>query len=296
MRALQPSLLWILGQIFSFSGNSAAPRGLENSSVLLIGIPGCTWIFHRTKYGYFCHQIANVSIFGHKSGHGGADLPVKSTLWTMTVEEQMCWKLLSLIFLSLGKKRGMQWYLEQILLAVGLEKKGIWGFSCCDADWLEVTVLSMYKGVTSYTAECFQALSPGSEGNNSITKHQWVALGDEAVMAWLWEPNFWPEFSSPLHLNITGKIRYTHLSSVRCMRMWPNLWANFRQADFRYPHHLMGLERCPADCSALCEIRASSQLLPGFPCDSQGNTSLFCACAEGGSAGPPGEAAVGRDY
>lgn len=168
MRALQPSLLWSLGQIFSFSGNSAAPRGLENSSVLLIGIPGCTWIFHRTKYGYFCHQISNASIFGHKSGHGGADLPVKSTLWTMTVEEQMCWKLLSLIFLSLGKKRGQQWYLEQILLAVGLEKKGIWGFSCCDADWLEVTVLSMYKGVTSYTAECFQALSPGSEGNNSI--------------------------------------------------------------------------------------------------------------------------------
>lgn len=124
MRALQPSLLWSLGQIFSFSGNSAAPRGLENSSVLLIEIPGCTWIFHRTKYGYFCHQISNASIFGHKSGHGGADLPVKSTLWTMTVEEQMCWKLLSLIFLSLGKKRGPQWYLEQNFTCCRFGEKG----------------------------------------------------------------------------------------------------------------------------------------------------------------------------
>lgn len=42
------------------------------------------------------------------------------------------------------------------------------------------------------------------------------------------------------------------------------------------------------------EIHASSQLLPGS-CVTHMTTSLFCPCAEGGSAGPPGEAAVGRD-
>lgn len=112
-------------------------------------------------------------------------------------------------------------------------------------------------------------------------------------MAWLWEPDFSPEFSSLLHLNTMWKIRYTHLSSARCMRMWPNFWANFRwaEADLRHPGCLMGLKRSPADCSALCGIPASPQLLPGFLCDPQGNTSLFCPCAEGCSAGPPGEIA-----
>lgn len=47
-----------------------------NSSVLFVGISGYLWIFLRTKYRFFCHQTLNWSIFGHKSGHWGADLPV----------------------------------------------------------------------------------------------------------------------------------------------------------------------------------------------------------------------------
>lgn len=103
----------------------------------------------------------------------------------MTVEEQMCWKLLSLIFLSLGKKEDSSGILNRILLAVGLEKKEISGFSCCDADWLEVTVLSVYKGVTSFISECFHEFSLGSEGNDWVSKDQWAALSDGAAMAWL---------------------------------------------------------------------------------------------------------------
>lgn len=41
------------------------------------------------------------------------------------MEEQMCWKLLSLVFLSLEVKEDSSGTLNRILLAVGLEKKEI---------------------------------------------------------------------------------------------------------------------------------------------------------------------------
>lgn len=73
----------------------------------------------------------------------------------MTVEEQTCWKLLSLIFLSLWKNEDSSGILNRILLAVHLDKKEISGFSCCDADWLEVTVLPVYKGIKATFLNAF---------------------------------------------------------------------------------------------------------------------------------------------